>query len=101
MINCFSDAGRLTISPEKVYKEAHNPDEIVIAIYHIPAGFLYSFNCKLGSFIHSYYPHSEEHSYSTLQDARRAACNDLSSVYRKAGRQRSVAKYFRFLDTGS
>ena len=53
--------------------ESKNGSQIILTIYAVPAGFVYSINCKLRRFVRSYYPTEKETKYPTKKDAQCAA----------------------------
>ncbi len=87
----FNESGRLTVPPEKEYREVHGKDEIAIAIYRTPGGYLYAINCRLGMLIRSSYPHPDTPAAASLRDARRDACMELS---RWIARNRDAKKHY-------
>jgi hypothetical protein len=78
IMDCFNESGRLTVPPEKEFREVHGKDEVAIAVYHIADGFLYSINCRLGTLVRSSYPHPDTPASATMYGARKDACLELS-----------------------
>ena len=96
--NCFSKNGRLTISPKKEYKETHGKDQIYIALYQTPNGFLYSFNIRLGAFIRSSYPHPQSRTYPTITQAQQSAHDAMYSAIRENPAAKKRYKQFSVPD---
>lgn len=54
-------------------EEIKNGAQIIITIYAVQNGFVYSINCKLRRFIRSYYPTPKDVKHPTPQEAQCAA----------------------------
>lgn len=87
----FTPAGRLAVPPEKEYREVYGKDEIFIAVYKIPGGYLYSANCKLGALIKSSYPHADTLPAPSAAGARQNACSEVASWIK---RNRDAKKHY-------
>ena len=59
--------------------ESKNGSQIILTIYAVQNGFVYSVNCKLHRFVRSYYPTEKEAKYPTEKDAQRAAVFRIQS----------------------
>lgn len=59
--------------------ESKNGSQIILTVYAVQNGFVYSINCKLRRFVRSYYPTEKETKYPTEKDAQRAAVFRIQS----------------------
>ena len=74
--------------------ESKNGSQIILTIYAVENGFVYSINCKLCRFIRSYYPTEKETKYPTEKDAQRAAVFRIQSWIKDSRKLKELFSHF-------
>lgn len=78
--------------------ESKNGSQIILTIYAVENGFVYSINCKLRRFVHSYYPTEKETKYPTEKDAQRAAVFRIQSWIKDNRKLKELFSHFEISD---
>ena len=87
-----------TLQKKKKRDESKNGSQIILTIYAVQNGFVYSVNCKLRRFVRSYYPTEKETKYPTEKDAQRAAVFRLQSWIKDSRKLKELFSHFEISD---
>lgn len=75
--------------------EIHVKSQIILKVYSVDNGFVFSVNCKLGRFVRSYYPTPEGKVFESIPAAKRAA---QSIILKWVKESRTARKYLQLFD---